>query len=47
VIANDPGYMGDKVNGRFANALGSVFLVIILVAAIAALPLMIATKAGA
>jgi manganese transport protein len=47
VVANDPGYMGDKVNSRFSNFLGSVYLVIVLVAAAAAIPLMLATKAGA
>src|SRR4249919_3780357 len=35
VIANDPQYMGDDVNGRIRNGLGVGFLVIILVAAIA------------
>jgi manganese transport protein len=38
--------MGDKVNGRLANALGTVYLFIVLAAALAAIPLMIATKAG-
>ena len=47
VVANDPGYMGDKVNSRFSNLLGSVYLVIVVVAAVAAIPLMLATKAGA
>ena len=47
VVANDPIYMGDKVNSRFSNALASVYLVIVLAAAIAAIPLMLATKAGA
>jgi Mn2+/Fe2+ NRAMP family transporter len=46
VVANDPDYMGDRVNGRLANGLGSVYLVLILVAAVAALPLMLITKAG-
>ena len=46
VIANDPDYMGEKVNGRVTNVLASIFLVIILLAATAAIPLMIATKAG-
>ncbi len=46
VVANDPDYMGEKVNGRVANALGSVYLVIVLAAALAAIPLMILTKAG-
>ena len=46
VVANDPDYMGTSVNGRLANALGMVFLVILTVAALAALPLMLITKAG-
>jgi len=46
VIANDPDYMGEKVNGRFANLFGTVYLVLILVVSAAAIPLMIATKAG-
>jgi Mn2+/Fe2+ NRAMP family transporter len=46
VISNDPDYMGEKVNGRISNALGSVYLVIILVASLAAIPLMLITKAG-
>jgi Mn2+/Fe2+ NRAMP family transporter len=47
VVANDVGYMGDKVNSRLTNALGTVYLVIVVVAAVAAIPLMFATKAGA
>ena len=46
VIANDPDYMGERVNGRLANALGSVYLVVIVVASVAAIPLMILTKGG-
>jgi manganese transport protein len=46
VVANDPDYMGDHVNGRLANGLGTIYLVLIVVAAVAAIPLMIATKAG-
>jgi manganese transport protein len=46
VVANDPDYMGDKVNGRLANGLGQVYLVIITLAATAAIPLMLLTKAG-
>jgi Mn2+/Fe2+ NRAMP family transporter len=46
VVANDREYLGDRVNGRFANALGLIYLVIIVVAAIAAVPLMIATGVG-
>ncbi|MDT4974258.1 MAG: hypothetical protein QOG98_16, partial [Pseudonocardiales bacterium] len=37
---------GDKANGRISNFLGSIFLVIIVVASAAAIPLMIWTKAG-
>lgn len=47
VVANDPDYMGEHANGRLANALGSVYLVVIAVAALAALPLMIVTGMGA
>ena len=31
VVANDPDYMGEHVNGRIANALGTVYLVVIAV----------------
>ena len=46
VIANDPDYVGDKTNSWFSNVLGSIYLVITVVAALAAIPLMIITKAG-
>jgi Mn2+/Fe2+ NRAMP family transporter len=46
IVANDPQYMGEHVNGWVVNVLGMVFLVIILVASIAAIPLMIVTGAG-
>jgi Mn2+/Fe2+ NRAMP family transporter len=46
VVANDPVYMGDRVNGRLANGLGIVFLGVIGVAAVAAIPLMVFTAAG-
>lgn len=46
VVANDRTYMGRHANGRLANTLGSIYLVLILVAATAAIPLMIVTKAG-
>jgi Mn2+/Fe2+ NRAMP family transporter len=46
VVANDPDYMGDKVNGRFGNAIGSVYFVILIVISLATIPLMIITKAG-
>lgn len=46
IVANDRQYMGDHVNGRVTNALGLVYVVVILVASLAAIPLMIATGAG-
>ncbi|MEU8151235.1 divalent metal cation transporter [Nonomuraea sp. NPDC048901] len=46
MIANDPDYMGGQVNGRFSNALGTAYMILLLVVAVAAVPLMIATKAG-
>jgi Mn2+/Fe2+ NRAMP family transporter len=46
MIANDPDYMGERVNGRFSNALGTVYMVLLLVVSLAAVPLMLATKAG-
>ncbi len=46
VVANDPDYMGSKVNSRISNAIGSVLLVILVVIMLAAPPLMIITKAG-
>ena len=47
VVANDRDYMGEHTNGKVANLLGTVFLVIILAASIAAIPLMIWTGMGA
>jgi len=47
VVANDPDYMGERVNGRVTNALGTVFLIVVTVAAVAALPLMVWTRMGA
>jgi Mn2+/Fe2+ NRAMP family transporter len=46
VVANDPGYMRDKVNSAFSNVLATGYLILICVVAVAAIPLMIATKAG-
>jgi Mn2+/Fe2+ NRAMP family transporter len=46
IVANDPGYMKDKTNGPVANTIGTVYLVIVLVASLAALPLMMWTKLG-
>jgi len=46
VLANDRRYLGDKVNKRLANAVGQIYLVVILTAALAAIPLMILTGVG-
>lgn len=46
VVANDHDYMGEKSNGRILNVMGSVYLVLILIASLAAIPLMIWTKMG-
>jgi Mn2+/Fe2+ NRAMP family transporter len=46
VAANDRDYLGDDVNPRWMNGLAVIYLVIITVASLAAIPLMIATKAG-
>nr|WP_221474219.1 Nramp family divalent metal transporter [Planomonospora venezuelensis] len=46
MVANDADYMGGHVNGRFSNLLGSVYMVLLVVVSAAAVPLMLATKAG-
>jgi Mn2+/Fe2+ NRAMP family transporter len=46
IVANDSGYMGDKTNGRVTNVFASIYLVIILLASLAAIPLMIVTGVG-
>jgi len=38
--------MGRHVNGRLANVLGAAYLLVVLVAAVAAIPLMVVTRAG-
>jgi Mn2+/Fe2+ NRAMP family transporter len=45
-VANDPDYMGEQVNSTFMNFVGSVYLVLLVVVALATIPLMVATKAG-
>jgi len=47
IVANDPAYMKDKTNSRLLNAVASGFLVLLIVVALATIPLMIWTKAGA
>ncbi len=46
VVANDRGYLGDRVNGKLANTFGVLFLFVVLAAAIAAIPLMLVTRMG-
>jgi Mn2+/Fe2+ NRAMP family transporter len=47
VVANDPDYMGEFVNGRFLNAIAMFYLVLLTLIAVATIPLMIITKGGA
>lgn len=47
VVANDRDYMGEHANRRFSNALGTVYLVLVVAAAVAAIPLLLITHMGA
>jgi len=46
LVANDESYMGRYRNGRLANGLGLVYLVVIMVVALTAIPLMVLTNVG-
>lgn len=46
IVANDPDYMGEHVNSRALNVAGQAYLGLILVASVAAIPLMIVTGVG-
>jgi manganese transport protein len=46
LIANDRKYMGSQVNGRFANILGIGSYAIVVIAAIAAVPLYLLSSGG-
>jgi Mn2+/Fe2+ NRAMP family transporter len=46
LVANDREYMGAQTNGRLANTLGVAYLVVIVVIAGAAIPLMLITNVG-
>jgi Mn2+/Fe2+ NRAMP family transporter len=46
LVANDETYMGRYRNGRLANALGLLYLVVIMVVALSAVPLMLLTNVG-
>ncbi|MBW8750800.1 MAG: divalent metal cation transporter [Propionibacteriales bacterium] len=47
VVANDRDYLGEHANGMLSNTLGTIFLVLVVVAAVAAIPLMVITHMGA
>ena len=46
IVANDPTYVGEKTNSKPLNAIAFVYLVILVVVAVATIPLMILTKGG-
>jgi manganese transport protein len=46
LVANDRSYMREYTNGKLANILGLIYLVVILVVSLAAIPLMILTNVG-
>jgi manganese transport protein len=46
LVANDHSYMGSHVNGKLANFLGVLYFVVIIVIAVAAIPLMVLTHGG-
>ncbi len=46
VVANDPDYLGEHTNGRLANVLGTVYLLLIGLVSLAAIPLMVLTSMG-
>jgi manganese transport protein len=46
LVANDKSYMGRYGNGRLANALGLLYLLVIMVVALTAVPLMVLTNVG-
>ncbi len=46
LVARDRSFMGEHANGRVASFFGWVYLAVICVVALAAIPLLIATNAG-
>jgi Mn2+/Fe2+ NRAMP family transporter len=46
LVANDDSYMGRYTNGRLANVLGLVYLVIIALVSLSAVPLLVLTNVG-
>jgi manganese transport protein len=46
LVANDRAYMREYVNGRLANTLGLLYLVVIMIISVTAVPLLILTNVG-
>ncbi|MFL5918237.1 MAG: Nramp family divalent metal transporter [Gaiellaceae bacterium] len=46
LVANDRAYMREYANGRLANVFGVVYLVVILIVAVSAVPLLVLTNVG-
>ena len=46
MIAGDRSFMGEHVNGRFSSLLGWLYFSLIVVLAVAAVPLLLATNGG-
>jgi Mn2+/Fe2+ NRAMP family transporter len=46
LVARDPTYMGENANGRFSHVAGWAFFALIMVVAVAAIPLMLITNLG-
>jgi manganese transport protein len=46
LVANDRAYMGRYTNGKLANTFGLIYLVVIMIVAVTAIPLMILTNQG-
>jgi manganese transport protein len=46
LIAGDPAFMGKHANGRISATLGWLYFAVIIVLALAAIPLLIATNGG-
>jgi manganese transport protein len=46
LVANDSAYMGRYSNGRLANTFGLIYLVVILLVSVSAIPLMVITHQG-
>ena len=46
IVANDARCMGDRVNRRWANGAGTIFLTVMVVVSLVSVPLLLLTKAG-